>query len=143
MLKRIMVFVLVSAACGVLLPGCARPHRGSQAMVAENAAAGWKLLGKRTAQGQADVDEIPVTYRDGTFTKVKLEVTGSRLEMSNVVIFFANGETFSPDTRLVFGKGTQSRVIDLPGASRVIQKVRFRYGNLPGGGRATVALFAR
>jgi hypothetical protein len=32
-------------------------------------------------------------------------------------------------------------VIDLPGGARVIRRVEFRYGNLPGGGRARVELW--
>jgi hypothetical protein len=34
-------------------------------------------------------------------------------------------------------------VIDLPGGARSIKKVEFRYGNLPGGGRAQLELWAR
>jgi hypothetical protein len=33
-------------------------------------------------------------------------------------------------------------VIDLPGDARVIRSVEFRYGNLPGGGRAKAELWA-
>lgn len=58
-------------------------------------------------------------------------------------IVFADGDHFSPNTRFVFGKGTTTRVIDLPGGARVIRKATFRYGNLPGGGRATLELWAK
>lgn len=34
-------------------------------------------------------------------------------------------------------------MIDLPGDKRVIKHVTFEYGNLPGGGRAQVELWAR
>jgi len=34
-------------------------------------------------------------------------------------------------------------VIDLPGSERVIRTVEFRYGNLPGGGRAQAELWAQ
>jgi hypothetical protein len=40
-----------------------------------------------------------------------------------------------------FAPNTKTRVIDLPGGARVIRRVEFRYGNLPGGGRAQVELW--
>jgi hypothetical protein len=61
--------------------------------------------------------------------------------MFDVVFEFGDGTTFSPNLRHVFGPGTQSRVIDLPGGARKIDKVHFRYGNLPGGGRAQVEVW--
>ena len=37
---------------------------------------------------------------------------------------------------------TCERVFDLPGTRRSIHSVEFRYGNLPGGGRAEAELWA-
>ena len=56
---------------------------------------------------------------------------------------FADGTSFSPGTRLVFGQGSWSRDIDLPGGGRAIRRVEFRYGNLPGGGKSQLELWAR
>ncbi len=61
--------------------------------------------------------------------------------MYDIKIVFGNGEDMHPDTRLLFGKGSWSRQIDLPGNTRVVRRVEFKYGNLPGGGRARVKLF--
>ena len=58
-----------------------------------------------------------------------------------MVVVFGDGTSFSPDTRLTFGQGSWSRDIDLPGGNRVIKRVEFRYGNLPGGGRAQLELW--
>ena len=65
----------------------------------------------------------------------------SALEMYDVTVRFADGSTFSPATRHVFAANTRSHVIDLPGNRRNIASVEFRYGNLPGGGRAQVELW--
>ena len=35
-------------------------------------------------------------------------------------------------------EGTRTRVIDLPGDDRVIKVIKFKYRNLPGGGKAKV-----
>ena len=58
-------------------------------------------------------------------------------------IVFGNGEVYSLGTRLLFGDGSTSREIDLPGDARHIERVEFRYGNLPGGGRAQAELWAQ
>lgn len=108
---------------------------------AARAAGGWRLLGERVVNGRVDHDVIDVGARDGVFQKLEVRVKGSALEMYDIKIVFGNGEDMHPDTRLVFGKGSWSRQIDLPGNTRVVRRVEFKYGNLPGGGRARVKLF--
>lgn len=104
---------------------------------------GWDKLGERMVDGKVDRDTIGVTRAEGRFTRVMVVVEHSALEMYDVDITFGDGEHFSPGTRYIFGKDTRSRVIDLPGGARVIRKVEFRYGNLPGGGRAQIELWAK
>jgi hypothetical protein len=70
-------------------------------------------------------------------------VEHSALEMYDVVVTFGDGTRFSPPTRHVFSPDTRSHVIDLPGSQRIIRSVEFRYGNLPGGGRAQAELWAQ
>lgn len=103
----------------------------------------WQSLGNRTVHGRNDRDTIRVTAHEGRFRKVQFRVSGSALEMHNVVIKFGDGSRFSPDTRLVFPKRGGSRVIDLPGGARVVREISFRYGNLRGGGRARVHVYGR
>jgi hypothetical protein len=86
---------------------------------------------------------IQVTRSEGRFRKIRIEVKGSALEMYDVEETFGDGEKISPGTRLHFARRSWSRTIDLPGGDRVIRSVRFRYGNLPGGGRARVRLYGR
>lgn len=135
----VIALLLLSAGCTrhrtVVVPDPGTP--------AATAAADWQHLGTRTVQGGADRDVIHVTLSEGRFRRIRFDVSGSALEMFNIVITFANDETFSPDTRLVFGRRGDSRTIDLPGGARVIRKIAFRYGNLPRGGRARVSAFGK
>lgn len=103
----------------------------------------WEKLGQRMVDGKMDRDTISVSREDGRFKTLQLKVEGSALEMYDIVITFGDGSTFSPPTRLQFGNGTASRDIDLPGDKRGIKKVELKYGNLPGGGRAQVEVWAR
>ncbi len=107
------------------------------------ALADWEKLGERIVDGRNDRDAILVTAAEGRFEKLMLKVEHSALELYNIVVHFGDGSTFSPETRLVFAEDSRSRVIDLPGGRRVIRRVDFRYGNLPGGGRAQIELWGR
>ena len=103
----------------------------------------WNKLGERWVDGTRDRDVIPVGARAGAYRRIMIVVENSALEMQDVVVRFDDGSAFSPPTRHVFAANTRSHVIDLPGARRNIHSVEFRYGNLPGGGRAQAELWAQ
>lgn len=100
----------------------------------------WDKLGERWVDGRVDRDAVPVGRRE-RYQRIMLVVEHSAVELYDVVIVFGNGEVYSPGMRLVFGQGTTSREIDLPGGARHVQRVEFRYGNLPGGGRAQIEVW--
>jgi len=103
----------------------------------------WNKLGERWVDGTRDRDVIPVGARAGAYRRIMIVVENSALEMQDVVVRFDDGSAFSPPTRHVFAANTRSHVIDLPGYRRNIHSVEFRYGNLPGGGRAQAELWAQ
>lgn len=144
--------IVLSLALLASLSACVvRPARGTRAAEARNdrndrqieATTGWDKLGERWIQGGVDRDVIRVGRDDGRFSVIKLKAEHSALELFDVNVVFGDGTSFSPGTRLVFGQGSWSRTIDLPGGNRTIRRVEFRYGNLPGGGRAQLELWAR
>jgi len=103
----------------------------------------WTKLGERWVDGARDRDVITVGAHEGRYRRMMIVVEHSALEMFDVVVTFGDGTRFSPTTRHVFSADTRSHVIDLPGRDRVIRTVEFRYGNLPGGGRAQAELWAQ
>lgn len=120
-----------------------RERRNDQQDRVTEAVTGWTKLGEHWVHGGADQDTILAGASAGRFRRVRIKVEHSALEMFNVRITFGDGSTFEPPTRLVFGQGSWSREIDLPGEARIIRQVQFRYGNLPAGGRAQVELWAQ
>jgi hypothetical protein len=127
--------------------GLARAAEGVAAAAAAPGAPaveGWTHLGSRTVEFRADRDVISAVG-DGAFRQVRFQVDKGDLEMFDVRIVFANGERYSPPTRLVFGENSHSRVIDLPGTVRVIRRIEFRYRSIAGGGegRAVVHAYGR
>lgn len=138
---------LVAAGCGGTAradePRRREERRDDRADRREEALTGWEKLGERWVDGKVDRDAIHVGAREGRFRRVTIKVEHSALELFDVRFVFGDGSEYSPDTRLVFGKDTRSRVIDLPGAARIIRRVEFRTANLPGGGRAQIEIWAQ
>jgi hypothetical protein len=122
---------------GVLLGACAPidgPYGGR----------GWELLGEREADFKVDRDRIDVGRREGRFSELRLAVRGAPVEIYDMVVTFADGNTFSPNIRHRFEENSWTREINLPGDRRVIRSVDFRYRSpSPRQGRATVMLYGR
>ena len=137
-----LVFLLasISAASTAAADTERRDDRRDEVIAANSR---WDKLGERWVTGAVDRDAIRVGRVDGRYRKIMLKVEHSALEMFDVVVTFGDGTKFSPTTRLVFGKDSRSRVIDLPGRARFVRFVEFKYGNLPAGGRAQIELWGR
>src|SRR5882672_523078 len=103
----------------------------------------WEPLGSRSVSFAVDRDVIDVGAREGTFDAIRIEVDGGSLEMYNIRITFGNGDTWSPNTRVLFRQGSWSRLIDLPGPARVIRTIEFWYRSRLRRGQATVRVFGR
>lgn len=105
----------------------------------------WEMLGRKVASFTAERDVIPVTAKDGVFTKVKFRVLKAPLHVMDMKIHFRNGDVKDVSLKKLFAAGNSSRVIDLPGNKRIIQKVSFKYKSIPGNGkgRAVIVLNGR
>jgi hypothetical protein len=87
----------------------------------------WEKLGERRVNLGIDHDRILVGSRDGVFSKLKIVVKNSGINMHRMVVHFGNGEKQEMAIREDIQKGGESRVIDLKGNRRVITKVDFWY----------------
>lgn len=90
-------------------------------------AARWEMLGVRKIDHRLDRDEILVTRAEGVFSALKLRIKRSPINMHKIVIHYGNGDVQEIEIRSLFRAGSESRVIDLPGNRRTIQKVVLWY----------------
>jgi hypothetical protein len=149
-LARILAFLSIVSMSTACVVRTGHPHRAERRAEHRDdrrdarldASSPWDKLGERWVRGRADHDVIKVGRDEGRYRQIKLVVEHSALELYDVVVVFGDGTRFSPETRMIFGNGTTSRTIDLPGGNRVIRRIEFRYGNLPGGGKAQVEAWA-
>jgi len=88
---------------------------------------GWRNLGTKTVNYRLDKDVLDVQLRDGSFQQLKFVVRGGSLNMHKVVVHFENGGQQEIELRQKFNQGSSSRVIDLKGNNRLIEKITFWY----------------
>lgn len=101
---------------------------------------GWVKLGERKVNGRADRDSIAVGRREGKFSKLTIVVEDDDLELLDLKVRFSNGQEFDPRVKHYFRENDKTRVIDLPGDARVIQRIDLAYRNV-GRGRAVVQVW--
>jgi hypothetical protein len=87
----------------------------------------WVFLGSKTVDFGLDRDVVQVGYRDGSFKKIKIVVRGGGLNMHRCVVHFQNGSKEEIDLRHNFSKNSATRIIDLPGNRRFIDRIVFVY----------------
>lgn len=87
----------------------------------------WEHLGTRVVDYGLDRDEIHVGATEGGFTKLRVIVTGGALNMHKMVITYMNGEKDEIELRHNFAKGSNSRIVDLNGGTRLIKTITFVY----------------
>ena len=142
-MMRSSVLAFLITAVTALGTGCVVqtvPARPAEDRAMRN---GFYYLGERLVNGGADHDVLPVGRRDGRFHEIMIVVERAPIELYDLVVTFGDGERFEPRMRLVYGAGSTSRNIVLPGGERVIRRVDFRYGNLVAGTQAKVELWGR
>lgn len=87
----------------------------------------WKKLGARTVKLRTERDAIRVGADEGTFRAIKLTVKKSGVHFKDLKVHFVNGGVFDVKIRKLIPAGGETRVIDLPGGHRNIEKVVFWY----------------
>ena len=141
MMRSIVLFAAIAATgAGCVVAAAPPPARAAEGHAMRN---GFVYLGERTVNGGVDHDVIHVGKADGQFRELMIVVERAPVEIFDMIVTFGNNERWEPRTRLVFGRDTTSRNIDLPGGARFIKRVDFRYGNLVGGTQAKVELWGR
>jgi len=88
------------------------------------------LLGSRLVDFQVDHDEIVVGSIRGSFRKLRFHVAKNDVEIFDLVLVYANGERDNVPVKLIFNEQERSRIIDLEGRRRRLQRIIFNYRSL-------------
>jgi hypothetical protein len=108
--------VLLSVLAGVAAHAAAESTEGR-----------WESLGELHVRDRVDRDTLQVGARKVTFDAIRLEVKGRAVQFHDVEIHFENEGGQQVRLRSVIRAGSASRVIDLEGGQRAIDRIVFLY----------------
>jgi hypothetical protein len=143
LLLAMSVVALPACTVGYAPPPSGPPPAPAPSVAGHPDMAGWRLMGDTWVAGQFEREIIRIGKYEGRFARVMLVITGSNLDIGDVVIQFGNGQRWSPGLRHSFGDGSRSRAIDLPGHVRFIRGVELVHGSVAPGGRAHAEIWGQ
>ncbi|HEV3483563.1 MAG TPA: hypothetical protein VGR97_14690 [Candidatus Acidoferrales bacterium] len=123
--------LLLVLLCAITLGAQGRPGQQSQMV----------LLGTTRVNMGADQDTVRVGKQAGTFRAIQLRVNGGAVNFQRVVVQYGNGTRDQIQVRSNIPAGGKTRIIDLPGDRRIIQRVDFWYSKAHWLTRPTVSLY--
>ena len=85
------------------------------------------LLGEKEVSFRVERDDLVVGLKEGLFSRLMFEVEKNDLEMIKVQVTYGNGKSDVIPLRHFFKEDSRSRIIDLPGAKRIIRSITFFY----------------
>ncbi len=113
---------------------------GLAASIVPAMAAEWKALGERIVDFRTNPETVVAKVGEAAFSKIKIEVKQTNIEIQNVKVIFDDGQSFDAALNKYMGAGS-SRVIDLPTA-KAIRRVEFSYRPASAGSKiALVSIF--
>ena len=115
----------VTATLGIVLSGLIT--MATEATAASGGSNRWVSFGELHVSDRVDRDVLRLKNRPGTFDSIRLKVLGRAVQFHSVEIHFENGTEQQVALRSVIRPGKFSRVIDLEGYQRAIEKIVFVY----------------
>lgn len=88
---------------------------------------GWVRLGELHVRDRTDRDTLEVGVKKGRFEAIQLRVKGRAVQFHDLKVHFENGDVQDVALRSVIRAGDRSRVIDLEGGKRAIDRIVFLY----------------
>ena len=105
---------------------------------------GWEVLAQRKVNFVRDKDDIDINSRN-MFTAIRFRVEDRDIRISELKIYYPNGDKLEPSVDDEIPAGQMSRIIDLSRDGRYIDKIEFKYrttGNILKG-RANVIILGK
>ena len=84
---------------------------------------GWKVLGLSTVNKELDRGQITVKAKKGKFRQLKIQVKKAPVHMEKMIVHFNKDEKQVVWFKRSFEEGDWSRVIQVKGGKRVIDRV--------------------
>ena len=87
----------------------------------------WQRLGQEYVDFRSNPVVVSVSPDAGAVSKVRVQVKENALEVREVKVFLAGGQSFDVTVDTYLGAGKETRPIDVPGGPKAIEKVEVKY----------------
>lgn len=114
----------------IALAGCFGILSAQQPAIMVSGKPGWHKIASTTVDFKKDRDEVKVLGAD-RFTSLKFTVTDAPVDIQSIEVLFHDGTKQNIRVDSKVEKGKESRMVDLPGAQKEIDKIMFVYKTLP------------
>jgi hypothetical protein len=123
-MKKSLVIILLAVA------GSFGTAKAQQPAVMVSDDKGWHKIGETTVDFQKESDEIVVIGAD-RFASIKFKVVDAPIDLISLVIYYESGDKQDIKVNMPIKAPGESRIIDLNGGERNLQKIVFNYKTLP------------
>lgn len=125
-----------------LLAGFAGLAAAAAFTITPAAADQWILIGQQKVGKLADKDVYPIGLDKGQFSALKFRVTGNRVAIAEVRVFYGNGTSEFLPVQEHVQNGQETKAYDLKGTYRLIERIEVLYqSENPLKGQATFQIF--
>jgi hypothetical protein len=138
MIMKIIIELSVFGALMLFMSACVGVDGG------RGGGGGWQQIAVTEADFRNDRDTVNIPPGEGQYRQLRLVVSGGDLEMRDMIIHFANGETYRPNIRHAFSNEGPPLVIDFPGNVRNVTRIEYNYRSTnKREGKARVMVYGR
>ncbi len=132
-MSRAFIMIFYLALVGLFAAGDASARPGD-----------WEVLGEKRVGFLVDRDVIRVGRSEGRFSAIKLRVQDNDIEVLDLKVVYANGQSDTLPVRQFIRQGGETRAIDLKGNARAIREIQIVYRSRPSfKGQALVRVFGQ
>ncbi len=105
---------------------------------------GWDLLSETKANNIRETDVVKITSRS-LYTTLRFKVEKRDIKLSNLKIYFDNGDKLEPLLDYLIPAGQSSKYIEIGKQGRYIDRVEFKYRSVGGlfSKKADILLFGK
>lgn len=104
----------------------------------------WRMIGEKKVNFLVEKDVIQLRNRDDDFKKIMIKALDGPVSIKDLKIYFDNGGVQDVQVRKLIPKGGSTRVIDLTGTTRSLNRIEFWYETVGfANGKARVTVWGR
>ena len=123
-MKKVLLITLLAITVGNIIAFAQKP----EVIISDKT--GWHRIGKTTVNFKKEKEEILI-MGSNRFASIKFKVLDAPIDLISLEVYYASGDKQDISINTPIKGPGESRIIDLNGGERTLQKIIFVYRTLP------------